>query len=120
MPYADSDFFLALMKKTDWLKPKAIAMSQKYKGRIWTSQWTVVELLLVAREYGLDTQRLVGDVFQLVEVRGATLDFFVTVASFIEDGLTVFDALHAAACSEDFIISSDKAFDEIGMKRIPL
>jgi hypothetical protein len=120
VPYADSDFFLALMKEDDWLKPKALAMHRKHKGQIWTSPWAVVELLLVAREYGLDTQRLVGDVFQLAEVRGATLDFFANVASLLDEGLTVFDALHATSCGDDQILSSDRRYEKVGLRRLAL
>ncbi len=32
MIYADTDFFIALLKPTDWLKDKAKKALEKYKG----------------------------------------------------------------------------------------
>ncbi|MEZ0319946.1 MAG: PIN domain-containing protein [Pyrobaculum sp.] len=44
MIYADTDFFLALLKEGDRLHNKALEILEKYKGRITTSVITFVEL----------------------------------------------------------------------------
>ena len=46
--YADTDFFLALIKKDDWLKKNAEKIYKKYKNELWTSTLTLKELLLLA------------------------------------------------------------------------
>ncbi len=74
MIYADTDFFLALLKKDDWLKQKAEHIYKKNKGKIWTSLIAVIEMLLLAEEYNLDPERLVVDVLEIVEVRGMDIN----------------------------------------------
>ena len=61
MIYADTDFFLALLKDSDWLKQGAQHLAEQYKGKIWTSPPTLIELLLLAAEYHLDPERLLID-----------------------------------------------------------
>jgi len=36
MIYADTDFFLALLKEADWLQRRAKRVYEKYKGQITT------------------------------------------------------------------------------------
>lgn len=48
--YADTDFFLALLKDTDWLKEKAISLAKKYEGQITTSEATFIELSRLLRQ----------------------------------------------------------------------
>jgi hypothetical protein len=50
--YADIDFFLALLKPSDWLKEKAKNLASEYIGRITTSDTTFIELMLLAKKYG--------------------------------------------------------------------
>ncbi len=59
MPYADTDFFLALLKENGWLGKKAEKVLNDYKGGIWTSQWTLVELLLLSKKYGMNPEIVV-------------------------------------------------------------
>ena len=122
MIYADTDFFLALMKKTDWLKTPALSLYEKYKGDIWTSPTTLIELLLVAEEYELDPERIVMDAMLLAELRGGVPKTYALAGWYVKTrGVGVFDALHAAFCGNECqILSSDKVFDKIGLKRIPL
>ena len=48
MVYADTDFFLALMKESDWLQEAAKRILEEYSDEIWTSPVTLIELLLLA------------------------------------------------------------------------
>ncbi len=121
MIYADSDFFLALLKRDDWLKQNAKRIYQKYKGQIWTSGVTLIEMLLICEEYELDPERVIVDILEIAEIRGIDVNKVLLAAHFMkEENLNVFDSMHASFCGEDVIISSDKAFDRIGLKRIKL
>ena len=122
MIYADADFFLALLKKSDWLKKPAKRLLDRYRGSIWTSPATLIELLLVAAEYQLDPEQLLVDVLQLAELRGGDVGVFLRAAGYVkEQGVNVFDSLHAAWCGPGSkIISSDKVFDRLGLERIAL
>ena len=121
MIYADTDFFLRLMKDSDWLKGRAKRLLNRYKGQIWTSPATLIELLLVAAEYKLDPERLLVDVLALSELSGDTANVFLTAAGYMkEKNVRVFDSLHASFCGTSRIISSDKIFDKLGMDRIKL
>lgn len=121
MPYADSDFFLALLKKDDWLKEKAIDIYRKHKGNIWTSEWAVVELLLIVNRFEIDPERLVADIFGLASISGASKEKLAAAAHLMKKyRMNTFDALHAVTCKGDSIISSDKVFDEIAIERINL
>lgn len=121
MPYADSNFFLALLKKDDWLKGKAEKLLNEHRGDIWTSQWTVVELLLIAERFGIDTERLVADIFEMASVKDANSEDMVAVAHLMKKyKVNVFDSLHAVFCRNDKIISSDAIFDSLGLERIKL
>ena len=122
MTYADTDFFLALLKDSDWLQSGAKRLYSEHQGRLWTSPATLIELLLLAKEYGLDPERLLVDAVEIAELRGGDLNMFLTAAGLVSGKrVGVFDALHAASCGPDEdIISSDKVFDRLGMRRIPL
>ena len=118
MPYADSDFFLALIKKSDWLKAKAETALEKYSGNIWTSEWAVVEILLISKEFGLDPENVVVAIKELARIEG-NVDKIISAAHLMkEKGLNTFDALHAVSCKNDEIISSEHVYDKLGLKRI--
>ena len=121
MPYADSDFFLALLKPEDWLKVPAKNLLKQYKGRIWTSQLAVIEIFMIAKRLDLDVENIASAIFELSDVRGISKDVVLGAAHLIKkEGVSVFDAFHSMTCGEDSIISSDSVFDKIGIKRIPL
>ena len=122
MIYADTDFFLALMKKPDWLKESAKTLYDQHRERLWTSPATMIELLLVAAEYGLDPERLLVDAMEIAELREGDAGVFLRAANFVkEKGVNVFDSLHAAFCGHGgTILSSDKVFDRLGLTRIRL
>ena len=121
MIYADTDFFLALMKRSDWLKKSAERLLEKYRGQVSTSPITLIELLLVAAEYELDSERLLVDVLEIAKLEEGEARHYLIAAGFIkEHKVGVFDALHAAFCEDSKIISSDKVFDRLGLDRVRL
>ena len=122
MIYVDTDFFLALLKKQDWLKTSAKSLLRKYQHQLWTSTATLIELLLVASNYKLDPERILIDALELVEVRETEAKKYLVAAHYIKDkDVGVFDAIHAAFCGrKGKIISSDKVFDKLGLERIQL
>ncbi|SRR5579875_1774758 len=116
MIYADTDFFLALLKGDDRLKNKALGILEKYKGMITTSVITFIELGLVAKRYGLDVFKLFTAVMSICNIEDERI---IKAALYMSENLNVFDAFHAAF-SEGSIISSDHVFDKVGIKRIRL
>lgn len=118
MVYADTDFFVALIKEDDWLQENARELFEKHEGDIETSLPTFMELCLLAEDYDWELERVITNVLQLVEV-----DFDEAVVyqalEYIDQGLNVFDAFQAAK-SDGRILSSDKEFDEIKIERIKL
>lgn len=122
MLYADTDFFVALLKKSDWLKQRAHRVLAKHRGEIITSATTIIELLLIAKECGLDPERLIVDVSQIANIEDGHIGVLLVAANYIkEEGVGVFDALHAAFCGKRRkIISSDRIFDDLGFDRVRL
>ena len=117
MVYADTDFFLALLKPNDWLKDNAKRIYERYRGDITTSETTFIELLLLARRFNLDPVRITAAV---MAITGIEDDLYLRAAYYMkEHNLNPFDAFQAAHCGGT-IISSDKAFDRVGIKRIKL
>ena len=121
MIYADTDFFLAMLKGSDWLKRGAKRLLRKHRGQLWTSEVTLTELLLLAKEFSLDPRRLLVDAMAIARVDDRIGRLYLTAANVIkQQGVGVFDALHAAYCGHDQILSSDKVFDRLGLDRIAL
>ena len=122
MVYADTDFMVALAKESDWLKAPAEALLAEYRGEIWISPATLIELMLLSVRMNLDPVQAVRDALQVGKLLDGHPDTFVLAATHIKTKrASVFDALHAAYCSpKRSILSSDKVFDRLGMKRIPL
>jgi len=116
MVYADTDFFLALMKQTDWLKERAKKIYADYSGDIQTSIVTFIELMLIAKRFNLDTIKLTSSVMKICKFDD---QIPLKAALYIEEGISVFDAFHAALFGGE-IISSDHIFDELGIKRIKI
>jgi len=109
--YAETDFLLALIKVDDWLGESAEAVYREHRDELWTSQFTLIELLLVAYREDRDTERVVANAVELLEVRGDA-DTVLAAASYVEqEGLTPFDALHLVESDGDLIVSSDTAYD---------
>lgn len=109
--YAETDFLLALVKDEDWLGAAAETVYRTHRDELWTSQFTLVELLLVAYRENRHTERVVTNAANLVDVRG-DVDTVVAAATYVEDhGVTPFDALHLVESDGDTVVSSDETYD---------
>jgi len=109
--YAETDFLLALIKDEDWLGAAAETVYRDRREELWTSQFTLIELLMVAYREERDTERVVTNAANLVEVRG-DVDTVVSAATYVEDhGFTPFDALHLVESNGDTIVSSDDTYE---------
>jgi predicted nucleic acid-binding protein len=116
MVYADTDFFLALVKEDDWLKKNAEELLEE--NTVETSLITFVELALVENRFDFNLENSVTEIMEMAEV-----DFEEKVVyqalEYIDQGLNVFDAFQAAK-SNGKIISSDKEFDKTNIERMKL
>ncbi|MCO8266262.1 PIN domain-containing protein, partial [Haloferax sp. AB510] len=109
--YAETDFLLALIKGEDWLGDAAEEVYRDHRDELWTSQFTLIELFMVAYREERDTERVVTNAAALLEVRG-DVDTVVTAATYVEDhGFTPFDALHLVESDGDTIVSSDETYE---------
>jgi hypothetical protein len=111
--YAETDFLLALIKDGDWLGEAAETVYREHQDDLWTSQFTLIELLLVAYREERDVERVVANAASLLEVRG-DVDTVATAATYVADhGFTPFDALHLVESDGDTIVSSDETYDSV-------
>ncbi|MBN2153371.1 MAG: PIN domain-containing protein [Candidatus Lokiarchaeota archaeon] len=95
MIYADTNFFLALLKPSDWLMKNAERIKKEHEGGINTSEVTFIELLLVSKRFNLDPVRLTSAVMAICDIDEA---FYLKAAMNVAKGGNVFDAFHAAHC----------------------
>lgn len=110
--YAQTDFLLALIKDEDWLGDAAEEVYRKHRDDLWTSQFALVELLLVAYREDRDAERVVANAGNLVEIQG-DVDTVVAAASYVEDhGFTPFDAIHLVESDGDTVVSSDGTYED--------
>lgn len=119
MPYADTDFFLALAKEDDWLARRAEAIRDEHEGQIWTSLPTFIEIAYNAEEYDIHLEQAAAEILELADI-GVEDQIIFQAYAYINDGLGVMDAFHAAAAGEDAIISSDGKFESVGLDRVAL
>ena len=119
--FADTDFILALVKDSDWLKGKAAKLLKVYDGKISTSVSVMIEVALICKRLKVGTIEIFSNVFELVNVDEETYAICMRAALYIEKyELNVFDAFHASYCNDDQIISSDSAYEKVGIDRIKL
>ena len=121
--YADTDFFLALIKKDDWLKSHAEKIYKKYKNELWTSTLTLKELMLLAYRDNKDPTEIIEKAAELMEIREPDIGVEGHIAACYlikKYQMTPFDALHAVLAQNDSIVSSDKKYDMLGLIRIKL
>jgi predicted nucleic acid-binding protein len=117
---ADTDFILAMLKPSDWLKSSAEAIFRQNKGKISTSVSVMIEVALVAKKFNLAMLDTFVNIFERINVDDKTYDVSMRAALYMQKyRLNALDAFHAAYC-DDAIISSDDAYDRIGLKRIAL
>ncbi len=121
--YADVDFLLAIIKEKDWLKENAEKIYGKNFGKIWTSTIAIQEIMMYCYREKLDMRKTIENAANLVNVKEIMLDidFCLMTAEMAQKyDATIFDMMHAIVCGKDTIISSDKVFDRLGIKRIKL
>lgn len=116
MMYADTDFFLALLKGSDWLKQNALRVLENYKHEITTSEATFIELMLLSDKYKLDPVEVTSSVMALINT---TNPVYLQAAFYVKRGVRPFDAFHAAHAGKE-IISSDRVYDKLELHRIKL
>lgn len=122
--YADTDVFLAILKKRDRLKSPATKIfkaAEEGKIGLSTSAATVIEILFFIYEYGIQERgrRILNDLFNLkVEFVDLPAEIGVeAVALMNRYGATPLDAIHAAMAGPE-ILSTDKVYDKMGLKRV--
>jgi predicted nucleic acid-binding protein len=116
MVYADTDFFLALLKPNDWLKERAARLYLEYQDNIETSLITFLEIMLIAKKFNLPPIQTTA---ALIKITHYDDPIPLTAAKYIEDGVGVFDAFHAAQCVGK-ILSSNRIYDKLGIERIAI
>ena len=117
MPYADTDFFIAIANSDDRLNSWAIKVLEAYEGHIYTSILTLVELALVSVRKGIPVEGMFAGVLSIAELKGANKSNVLAAAHLIDHEKTgVFDSFHASLCGNE-IISSDNIYEKLGVKR---
>jgi len=119
--FADTDFILALIKDSDWLKKNALKILNKNKGEIKTSISVMIEIAHVCKRLKINIPQTFANVFEIVDIDEESYSISMQAAVYIKKyDLAVFDSFHAAFCGNDKMISSDSAYDKIGIERIML
>ncbi len=117
MPYADTDFFIAIANPDDRLNSWAIKVLEDYEGHIYTSILTLVELALVSVRKGIPVEEMIASVLSIAELKGANKSNALAAAHLIDHEKTgVFDSFHASLCGGE-IISTDHIYEKLGVKR---
>jgi len=120
MIYADTDFFIALVKDDDWLQERAAAIATEHEGDIYTSRATLLELLMISDRFEFDRMEALSYALEIASVSSDETLLFQAADFMDQYGLTAFDAYHVAYADHDPIISSDKSFDDVTAKRISI
>lgn len=119
--YADTDFFLALVKESDWLKARAIEIYRKEKENIFVSPFTLAEIMIVCKRESLPIREILTQISRISKLDNISWEVFFKAADFVESGAGVFDSLLMAFASEDSqIISSDRVYEKFGFKVVDL
>ncbi len=119
--YVETDFLLVLAKDDDWLQGEAEAALAERDVR--TSKLSYLEILPAHGEYAFDYATLFANLLELVPVGSHDEEQIVLKAvNYYEAGMTAFDAFHAATAETRGldVLSSDGAYKESDVKRIPL
>ncbi len=110
--YAETDFILALIKQNDWLKEPAEKIYQKHRDEIWTSSYTLVEIMMIAYRENKDTLQTLSNIAELIKIKGDKNDIHAAAYYVEEEGYTPFDAIHLIKSKNDPIITSDKTYQD--------
>lgn len=120
MIYADTDFFIALVKDDDWLQQRATTIATEYEGDIYTSRATLLEILMISDRFEFDQMEALSYVLEIASVAEDETVLFQAADYMEQFGLTAFDAYHLAYADHDPIISLDNSFDDVTDDRIPV
>jgi predicted nucleic acid-binding protein len=120
MIYADTDFFIALVKDDDWLQKRAATIAANHEGEIYTSRATLLELLMISDRFEFDRMEALSYTLEIASVPEDETVLFQAADYMEQHGLTAFDAYHVAYADLDPIISSDKSFDDVTDDRISI
>ena len=115
--YVETDFILALLKDDDWLSDKAEQIYRENRKDLWTSEYTLLELMLVAYREDRNVLKTVSETIELLEVRGDSKDIESAAAYVQQEEMTPFDALHLVKADGEKIVSSDKEYDKYTERR---
>ncbi len=119
--YADTDFFLALMKESDWLKEKAKKIYEKNKENLYVSPFTLAEIMIICKRESIPTKETLIQISRIAKLENISWNIFLRACDYIEKGATIFDSLLIAHTSEnDKIISSDSIYEKFGFDVIDL
>jgi predicted nucleic acid-binding protein len=119
--YVETDFLVALVKDDDWLQERAERALDEHD--VVTSPYSYLELLLIHERTEYDYVRLVSNMLELVPVTSeGEKQAVLKAVGYYQDGMTPFDAFHAATAETRgySILSSDKAYEKVDAKRLPL
>ncbi|AGB33009.1 PilT protein domain protein [Natrinema pellirubrum DSM 15624] len=120
MIYADTDFFIALVKDDDWLQDRAAEIALENDGEIYTSRATLLELLVISDRFEFDRMEALTSALEIATIPEDEDVLFQAADYMEEDGLTAFDAYHVAYAAADPIVSSDKSIDDVTDDRIAI
>jgi len=120
MIYADTDFFIALVKDDDWLQERAATIASEHAGEIYTSRATLLELLMISDRFEFDRMEALSYALEIASLPEDETVLFQAADYIAEYGLTAFDAYHIAYADHDPIVSSDTAFDDVTDGRIAI
>lgn len=118
--YADTDFFLALMKDSDWLKEKAKKIYYENKDDIYVIPFTIVEIMIVCKREKIPIKDTLLQISRIAKLEDCSWDLFFTATIFLDRGASIFDSLLMAHCKNNEIISSDKIYEKFGFRLIKL
>lgn len=119
--FVETDFLLALAKDDDWLQESAETVLDDRD--VVTSPLAYLELLIVLDRHDFDYVRLFANLLDLVAVgTDEQRQIVLKAVTYFEDGLTPFDAFHAATAETRAlpILSSDGAYEAVDPDRVPL
>ncbi|AOW80065.1 hypothetical protein HTSR_0880 [Halodesulfurarchaeum formicicum] len=120
MIYADTDFFIALVKDDDWLQSRAAEIAREYEGEIYTSRSTLLELLVISDRFEFDRLAALSYALDIAHVEEDESVLFRAADYMDQHGLTAFDAYHVAYADSDPIVSSDKQIEAVTDRRIAI
>lgn len=119
--FVETDFLLAIAKDDDWLQSRAEKILNERE--VVTSPFAYLELLIVLERHQFNYTRLFANLLDVVSVgSGEEQQVVLKAVTYFEDGMTPFDAFHAATAETRSlsIVSSDTAYEDVDAERLPL